>query len=94
METSIPFDSLVKLVDAEDITNEKIRTNDLPLKANIVSSNMQSQNLSSETCDSNLEVMFTQKTIRKKSKPQNQNYCNYSHYNKTTTRENGICMLD
>ena len=33
-EPSIPFQTLVKLVDAEDIANDKIRTHDLTLEVN------------------------------------------------------------
>ena len=32
LEPSIPFHTLVKLVDAEDIVNDKIRTHDLTLE--------------------------------------------------------------
>ena len=37
LEPSIPFHTLVRLVDSEDIANEKIRTNDLALEINKVS---------------------------------------------------------
>ena len=37
LEPSIPFHTLVRHVDAEDIANEKIRTNDLSLEINKVS---------------------------------------------------------
>ena len=45
METSIPFRRLVKLVDAQGITNEKTRTLDLPLEMDKKTSTLESQNL-------------------------------------------------
>ena len=60
IETSIPFHTLVKLVDAEDLTNEKIRPLDPPLKINNVTSKLDSQNLSDEFCDLNPESKITQ----------------------------------
>ena len=48
MEPSFPFHTLVKLVDAEDLMNEKIRTSDLQLEINNVTSKIESQNLSAE----------------------------------------------
>ena len=59
LEPSIPFHTLVKLVDAEDITNEKIRTLDLPLEVNSLTSKLSSHTLNSE--DITPEVMFTRK---------------------------------
>ena len=44
MEPSIPLHALVKLVDAEDITNEKTRTLDLLLEIFNVASELDSQN--------------------------------------------------
>ena len=70
-ETSILFHTLVKFVDAEDITNETIRTLDLTLEVNFVLSKFKSQSLSSELFDPNLETMFEQATDpSNKSKPQ------------------------
>ena len=39
LEPSIPFHTLVKLVDAEDIANDKIRTHDLTLEGNSITNN-------------------------------------------------------
>ena len=39
LEPSIPFHTLVKLVDAEDIANDKIRTHDLTGKVNSIQTN-------------------------------------------------------
>ena len=66
MEPSIPIHTLIKLVYAEDITKEKIRTLDLTLANNNVKSKLEYQSSSGETCDENLEVMFTQTMIRMK----------------------------
>ena len=41
LEPSIPFHTLVKLVDAEVKTNDKIRTHDLALEVNNVSKQLQ-----------------------------------------------------
>ena len=48
MEHSNPFNTLVKLVDAEGFTNEKTRTLDLPLEINNITSNLEPEILSSE----------------------------------------------
>ena len=48
LEPSIPFHTLVKLVDAEDIANDKIRTHDLTLEVNIITKQLQTQNLDSQ----------------------------------------------
>ena len=70
MEPPIPIHTLVKLVDAEKITNEKIPALDLPMEISNVTSKVESQNISAETYDPNPEVMFTQISDRNnKSKP-------------------------
>ena len=46
MEPSIPFHTLVKIVVAQGIANGKIRTPDLSLESNYVTSKVQSQKLS------------------------------------------------
>ena len=45
LETSITFHTLVKLGDAEDIANDKIRTHDLTLVVNSNTNQLQTQNL-------------------------------------------------
>ena len=66
METSNPYRTLNKLVDAENITNEEVSTLVLPVEINInqsmVTSELESQNISVETYAPNPEVMFTQTT--------------------------------
>ena len=59
MEPSTPFHTLVKLVDAEDLTKEQIPTFDLPLEFINVTSELEPQNLSAELYAPNNEVMFT-----------------------------------
>ena len=77
-ELSFPFHTLVKLVDAEGFTNENIRTLDLPLEVNNVTSKLESQELSAEKFVSNLEMMLTQTTDpTNESKPQFRKYCKY-----------------
>ena len=56
----ILFHTFVELVVAEDITNEKICTFDLPMEIKIVKSKRKTETLSVETNDPNPEVMFTQ----------------------------------
>ena len=43
LESSIPFHTLVKLVDAEDIANDKIRTHDLALEINNITKQLITQ---------------------------------------------------
>ena len=45
LEPSIPFHTLVKLVDAEDIANDKIRTHDLALEINNITKKLNTQTL-------------------------------------------------
>ena len=65
-EPSIPFHTLVRYVDSEDIANEKIRTNDLALEINKVSIEDDTNNKESE----HDHIMFTQSGYpNNKSKP-------------------------
>ena len=57
LEPSIPFHTLVKLVDAEDIANDKIRTHDLSLGVNTITKQLQTQTLDSSNQE---QLMFTQ----------------------------------
>ena len=78
MEPSILFNSLGKLVDAEDLLKEEFRIVDLPLEVNNVTSEPVSQNLSAENCDPDPEVMFKKSTDpNKKSKPHFRKYYKY-----------------
>ena len=47
LEPSIPFHTLVKLDDAEDIANDKIRTLDLALEVNNITNQLQTQTFDS-----------------------------------------------
>ena len=47
LEPSTPFHTLVKLVDAEDIANDEIRTHDLAREVNNITSQIQTQTLDS-----------------------------------------------
>ena len=51
LEPSIPFHTLVKLVDAEDIANDKIHTHDLTLEVNNITKQLQTQTLNSQQSD-------------------------------------------
>ena len=57
LEPPLPSHTLVKLVDAEDIANDKIRTQDLTLEVNCITNQLQSQNLDTQQSE---QLMFTQ----------------------------------
>ena len=57
LEHSIPLHTLVKLVDAEDIANDKIRTHDLALEVNNITNQLQTQTLD---CSQHAQLTFTQ----------------------------------
>ena len=78
LEPSILFNTLVKLVDAENIANDKIRTQDLTLESNSNTNQLQSQDL--DTQQQPIKYMFTQpKDPNNKHKPANKKYCSYGH---------------
>ena len=57
LEPSIPLHTMVKLVDAEDIASEKIRTHDLALEVNNITKQLQTQTLDSSNPE---HLMFRQ----------------------------------
>ena len=56
LEPSIPFHTLIKLVDCEDIANDKIRTHDLTLEVHNITKQLQTRTLDSSQQE---QVMFT-----------------------------------
>ena len=77
LEPSIPFHTLVKLVDAEDIANDKIRTHDLALEVNNITNHIHTQTLEPSSQE---QLMFTQpKDPNNKNKPAYKKYCSYCH---------------
>ena len=77
LEPSIPFHTLVKLVDAEDIANDKIRTHDLALEINTLTKQLNTQILEHSSQE---QLMFTQpKDPKNKTKPAYKKYCSYCH---------------
>ena len=77
LEPSIPFHTLVKLVDAEDIANDKIRTHDVALEINIIAKQLNTQTLEPSSQE---QLMFTQpKDPKNKNKPAYIKYCSYCH---------------
>ena len=67
LELSIPFHTLVKLVDAEDNANDKIRTHDLALEVNNITKQIHTQTLEPSSQE---QLMFTQpKDPNNKNKP-------------------------
>ena len=79
LEPSLPFHTLVRHVDSEDIANEKIRTNDLALEINKVSLEDDTNKKEFEHED---QIMITQTgDPNNKSKPAYRKYCSYCHKN-------------
>ena len=79
LEPSIPFHTLVRHVDSEDIANEKIRTNDLALEINKVSLEDETNN---KVLEQEEHIMVTQSgDPNNKSKPAYKKYCSYCHKN-------------
>ena len=77
LEPSIPFHTLVKLVDAEDIANDKIRTHDLALEINNITKQINTQTLDPSSQE---QLMFTQpKDPNNKNRPAYKKYCSYCH---------------
>ena len=67
LENSIPFHTLVKLVDAEHIANDKIRTYDLAHEINNITEQLNTQTLEPSSQE---QLMFTQsKDPNNKNKP-------------------------
>ena len=56
LEPSIPFHTIVKLVDAEEITIDKVRKHDLNLGVNNITKQLQTQPLDSSQQE---QLMFT-----------------------------------
>ena len=72
LEPSIPFHTLVNLVDAEDIANDKIRTHDLALEFNNITKQLNTQTLDPSSQE---QLMFTQpKDPNNKNKPAYKKY--------------------
>ena len=80
MEPSIPFYTLLKSVDTEDIPYEKVRTLDLPLEIKNVASELESQTLFAQTYAPKPGIIFTQTTDPNiRSKPHFRKHCKYCH---------------
>ena len=67
LEPSIPFHTLVKLVDAEDIANDKIRTHDLPLEVNNITKLLHTQTLESSSQEQLMSFQPTDPNNKKKT---------------------------
>ena len=77
LEPSIPFLTLVKLVDAEDIADDKIRTHDLALEVNSITIQIYTQTLEPSSKE---QLLFTQpKDPNNKNKPAHRKNCSYCH---------------
>ena len=76
-EPSIPFHTLVKLVDAEDIANDKIRTYYFVLELIKIINHSQTQTFYSSEQE---QLLFTQpRDPNNKNKPAFKKYCSYCH---------------
>ena len=79
LEPTIPFHTLVRHVDSEDIANEKIRTNDLALEINKVSLEDKTHN---KVLEHEEHIMVNQSgDPNNKSKSAYKKYCSYCHKN-------------
>ena len=77
LEPSITFHTLVKLSDAEDIANDKIKTHDLALEINKITKQLNAQTLEPSSQE---QLMFTQpKDPNNKKKPAYKKFCSYCH---------------
>ena len=77
LEPSIPFHTLIKLVDAEDIANDKIRTHDLALEVNNITKQLHTQTLEPSSHE---QLTFTQpKDPNNKNTPAYKKYCSFCH---------------
>ena len=77
LEPSIPFHTLVSLVDTEDVANEKIRTHDLVLEVKSITKQLCTQTLEPSSQE---QLMFTQpKDPNNKNKTAYKKYCSYCH---------------
>ena len=77
LEPYIPFHTLVKLVDAGDIANDKIRTQNLALEINSITKQLNTQTLEPQSQE---QLMFTQsKDPNNKTKTAYKKFCSYCH---------------
>ena len=79
LEPSIPFHSLVNMVDSEDITLEKIKTQELSLEINILSNTFQQNTTIIESPSEPPQVQVMDPN--NKSKPQFKKHCSFCHKN-------------
>ena len=78
LEPSIPFHTLIRHVDSEDIANEKKRTNDLALEINNVSIE---DNINNKEPELDHKMVTQSGDPNNKSKPAYKKYCSYCHKN-------------
>ena len=78
-EPSIPFHSLVNMVDSEDITLEKIKTQELSLEINTLSNTFQQSTTIQDSPSESPQVQVMDPN--NKSKPQFKKYCSFCHKN-------------
>ena len=79
LEPSIPFHSLVNMVDSEDTTLEKIKTQELSLEINNLSNTFQQNTTIQDSPPEPPQVQVMDPNY--KSKPQFKKYCSFCHKN-------------
>ena len=79
LESSIPFHSLVNMVDSEDITVEKIKTQELSLEIINLSNTFQKNTNIQDSPPEPLQIQAVDPN--NKSKPQYKNYCSFCRKN-------------
>ena len=89
LEPSIPFHSLVNMVASEDITLEKIKTQELSLEINTLPNNFQ-QNTTIQDPPSEIPQVQAMDP-NNKSKPQFKKYCSFGHKNNHSVSTCSIC---
>ena len=92
LKPSIPFHTLVNMVDSEDITLEKIETQELSLEINNLSDTFQQNTTIQDTPAETPQIQEVDPN--KKSKPQFKKYCSFCHKNNhsvSTYNSNAYC---
>ena len=74
LQPSIPFHTLIKLVDSEDIANARMRTNDLSLEKITHADKLDSTNM-----EDTEHINFINKNPNNNCKPSFKKYCQYCH---------------
>ena len=80
LEPSMPFHTLVNMVDSEDITLEKIKTQELSIEINSLSDNLKNTVTLNDTTSPPVNQLG-QNDPKNKTKPQFKKYCTFYQKN-------------